>query len=498
MVIHNPFNYSDQCKRPMTIFSGMIVMLLAFHSVLLAQAENWKLPPTSPVNKTLHYPKLANYFHMNMSESHVTFRDERLAQWDVVIFDPDLVVSEKISFSKIRTVNAEVKILCWIPLQGPGSWTSLYNGFKTSWNCKDISGNTLVAPWGVPIANPFADHYGYIHHILDYLKTKGTNYNGVMYDCLWESPWSGADINQDGILNKADQDSLRNAQLFLLKETRKLFPDWIISGNGGRPWGSGCSYYSYSNGCMHENAFGNEFGNSGSTWNYFWQAYKVIGEKSQSPVYHLIIADVRQDRTQGQAENLKELTADDKRRFRLGLIGSMLLDHDYFGFDRGDCLHGQLWWFKEYDVDLGDVADSYKENKYGQGLLSREFENGSIVLNPMDNDAQVAFTDIHIDVSFDIQSKLFRLPAQDARIYMKNGLYLLAVSGHVRANDQSGIEGVTLGGLPGSPVTDSGGYYSAVVSYGWNGTVTPTKAGYTFNPTNRPYDNVTCNQSEQD
>jgi hypothetical protein len=32
---------------------------------------------------------------------------------------------------------------------------------------------------------------------------------------------------------------------------------------------------------------------------------------------------------------------------------ALLLDGGFFGFDRGDCLHGQLWWFDDYDMDLG-------------------------------------------------------------------------------------------------------------------------------------------------
>jgi hypothetical protein len=71
------------------------------------------------------------------------------------------------------------------------------------------------------------------------------------------------------------------------------------------------------------------------------------------------------------------------------------------------------------------------------------------------------------------------------------------ISGYVRTADGSGIEGVVMNGLPGSPSTDSKGYYSATVSYGWSGTVTPTKTGYTFSPTSRSYSNVTGNLSDQ-
>ncbi len=52
-----------------------------------------------------------------------------------------------------------------------------------------------------------------------------------------------------------------------------------------------------------------------------------------------------------------------------------------------------------------------------------------------------------------------------------------------------------MSGLPGNPSTDTNGYYSGAVSYGWSGTVTPTKSGYTFTPSSTSYSNVTSNQT---
>jgi len=46
----------------------------------------------------------------------------------------------------------------------------------------------------------------------------------------------------------------------------------------------------------------------------------------------------------------------------------------------------------------------------------------------------------------------------------------------------TGMAGVEMKGLPGSPYTDQNGYFSATVNYGFSGTVTPTKAGYKFDP----------------
>ena len=61
-----------------------------------------------------------------------------------------------------------------------------------------------------------------------------------------------------------------------------------------------------------------------------------------------------------------------------------------------------------------------------------------------------------------------------------------------------GLDGVTMDGLPGNPVTAGGGLYNATVVYGWGGTVTPTKTGYTFVPASRLHSNVTSDQLNQD
>ena len=74
----------------------------------------------------------------------------------------------------------------------------------------------------------------------------------------------------------------------------------------------------------------------------------------------------------------------------------------------------------------------------------------------------------------------------------------ITFSGYVRDSGGVGISGVVMGGLPNNPVTDANGYYSDAVSYGWTGTATPSKSGYTFTPVSRSYSNVTSNQTGQD
>jgi hypothetical protein len=71
------------------------------------------------------------------------------------------------------------------------------------------------------------------------------------------------------------------------------------------------------------------------------------------------------------------------------------------------------------------------------------------------------------------------------------------ISGTVTDSGGAAMSGVVITGLPGNPMTDSAGNYNPTVSYGWSGTATPTKTGYSFSPASRSYPAVTGNHANQ-
>jgi hypothetical protein len=52
-----------------------------------------------------------------------------------------------------------------------------------------------------------------------------------------------------------------------------------------------------------------------------------------------------------------------------------------------------------------------------------------------------------------------------------------------------------MSGFPSSTITNSNGFYSATVNFGWSGTINPLLTGYIFVPVSYSYINVTSNQS---
>lgn len=71
------------------------------------------------------------------------------------------------------------------------------------------------------------------------------------------------------------------------------------------------------------------------------------------------------------------------------------------------------------------------------------------------------------------------------------------ISGTITEIGAGAVAGVTMNGLPGPPVTDANGFYTATISGGFTGTVTPQLSGYSFSPTSRSYNNVSSDQINQ-
>ena len=299
----------------------------------------------------------------------------------MLILNHDIVQSQQLSLANMRQINPHIKILAWVPLQGPhgGLSPGVPPVGDNDWYARRADGALLVPHWGGHLMNAYTQDYAWPKHVLDYVRreclTPG-GYDGLMMDCLWQSEPDQQDVNRDGVHDQRDTQAWQEGMLYLLRNLREQFPNAILTGNGGGPWSDDCPYYEFANGCMHENALGDQFG--GVEWQNLWDGYRrtIDKVKGREP-FHLMAVDVRADRrTQLQAAWQWRLSDNDRRRARLGLATSLLLDGGYFGFDRGDCLHGQLWWLREYDIDLGAPLRACEPDRYGPGTYTRAVPPG--------------------------------------------------------------------------------------------------------------------------
>jgi parallel beta-helix repeat protein len=91
---------------------------------------------------------------------------------------------------------------------------------------------------------------------------------------------------------------------------------------------------------------------------------------------------------------------------------------------------------------------------------------------------------------------------EDLALFLEEWLFIAqplpSISGRVAGAGQVPVEGVlVVAANGGSDMTDVQGYYQIRVRYNWSGTVIPAKAGYTFQPVQRIYNNVVVNQANQ-
>jgi len=384
------------------------------------------LTETLRVKQADAYPRLANYYMMDWSISYLEAL--ALARWDLIVVDYRNTSASPESIKLIKKLNPNAKILAWI---SAGLCLPGYDLWEESWllhqpddpqNPKppedrritlwtDKTGHTKCVGY-----NPASEWSTYLpDYVHDDLMSSGL-FNGVFYDCAWEMMWpSNIDIDDDGIADSQDvvNREYQKGMVQILKSTRELLgPDAIVFGNPGVEWSSDSPYWDYANGHMQENALGTMSWSS-HDFSRIWDIYQRNMQKpAPPPRMHWIAVDTDQQ----EYNNVKpDLPPADLQRMRFGLAITLLGD-GYFGFDEGDGLHGQLWWFPEYDADLGSAKGTAQMRDDGTWL--REFDNGVVVVNPTDKDSTVEFPTIYKDVSTGISSSHFVVAPEDGRIFL--------------------------------------------------------------------------------
>lgn len=382
----------------------------------------WRAPPAQMV--TRKRPLLVNYHHMALPDGRVSRKEDRLAQWDLLILNHDNVARERLSLAVMRQTHPDIILLAWVPLQAPhdGLSPGVPPRGPRDWYARDTAGEYLSPHWGGHLMNPWLQDYAWPRHVLAYIEKTclgSDGYDGVMLDCLWEDPPGGMDVNGDHRRDDEDIRAWQEGTLWLLRTLRERHPKILIVGNGGGPWSAECPYHRFANGCMHENALGDQFG--GVDWQPLWDGIeRNLARVQPRPALHVLAVDVRASRRdQSAARRLEQLTDEDMRRLRLGLATALLRDEVYFGFDRGDCLHGQLWWFDEYDVDLGEPLAAFERDTPVPGVFQRRFAHGRAIVNPTSEPVSVELSEPLRDVSTGAVARTLVVPPRDARLLVR-------------------------------------------------------------------------------
>jgi hypothetical protein len=346
-----------------------LILVLVLLPVMVSASEN--------------YPKVANYY-LNWFDQR---QYAKLARYDLLILQPEMLTRNRRFFNYYHWTHDGGRILAYLyPASFYRStlfyddWSARAEVLKTindsDWWLRD-SRTAIVSPWtqisAVNITLPAWQDYNLAYLNKTYQLSK--YWDGVFWDLVDAEPSRYStyplDVNADGqteeasVSNQLWQDGLAT----YFHKARRAQPDKVMIINGSSVPG----LQGDINGRMFEH-FPTPWEGDGSwsaTMNQYLYALPV---KNVSPATYVINA---------RYDNKSDKSIYQQMRFALA---STLLGDGYFSFDAGANSHSQMWWFDEYDFDLGR-ATSQPINRTGTtaqaqpGLWSRDFEKGLVLVN---------------------------------------------------------------------------------------------------------------------
>ncbi|HNX11031.1 MAG TPA: putative glycoside hydrolase [bacterium] len=342
-------------------------------------------PTASEADDERLNPKLANYFLRWTIEDYEV---EELARWDLLILDMEVQENSRANLERIRSLNPDIIILAYITSEEANA--DIYNSewqmnatlrkrlvdqVESSYWLKDGSGQRISFWPGTYMFNLSANtgfNQFLPRFVSENIYSTGL-WDGIYYDNLWgDVTWvkGDIDINNDGRTESAAtvNSQWANGVKSMLDLSRRLMGnDVILMGNGLIYDG----YQPYLNGMLMEN-FPSPWENGG-TWSGSMKSYYRIAKYNRTPQLAVI------NSYSGDRNNFQKM--------RFALTSAMLRDGGYFSYDYNNTDHGQLWWYDEYDVDLGRALyPAYnlldRENDtFKPGLWRKDFENGLVLVN---------------------------------------------------------------------------------------------------------------------
>lgn len=336
----------------------------------------WKLFLPLPVSAKDTYPRLANYY-LKYYELVTTEELEQARKWDLLILPNEISLRFPEYISSLKEQGDKIVIAYNTPGMVLHLPHTLYNWVdqRNLWLLGG-SGEKLEVWNNLFTVNATSSEWqdAYVASMGD--KFREAPWDGAFYD-TFESTIDrysndGIDISGDGIV---DPPSLvntrwRQALISILSKTRQSFPDKYIVINGT------------SDGFYQPDVNGRMFESFPAYWEggpSYWQSSMYNYLRRLPPLNRQPNIYVINSNTNGQQG------MDAYQKMRYGLTSTLLGD-GYYSFSYG-LTHEQLWWYDEYDVNLGHADSSYynllkpQSDYIEPGLWRRDFENGISIVN---------------------------------------------------------------------------------------------------------------------
>lgn len=367
-------------RQPLLTITSMLFLLGSF----MLPIQN-----TEAVTLSNSFPRIGN-FYLRSGTDITNQTIPLLARYDLLVLPAETQIQNPNLFSKLRTANPNIIILAYVPSTSFNHYfwkdslhQKLLRGIQNEWWLVSSSG-TRISIWpgteALNLTTPWSNHLA--RYAAEDILTTGL-WDGIMFDeidaCASCKNNGNIDLDRNG---QRDNPSTADSQwqagvVTLLQETRRLAgPNTIILINGN----SAPAYQSYVNGRIFE-SFPTPWEKSG-LWQELMESAKNLFTLVRQPQLFFFDSDTN---NAGQQKH-------NDLRFNLG---SALLAGAFFGYDFGTEDHGQLWWFDEYNVFLGQptgAASNIKnpeQNIFTPSVWRRDFEKGIVLVNSSEQTERV-------------------------------------------------------------------------------------------------------------
>lgn len=330
------------------------------------------------------FPRLSNYF-LSWELSDEQARE--LAKWDLVILDMEHQVKNKKKILKMRELNPKIIILAYIATQEIRSdaqqlsqyiplRAELYQGIQSNWWLKRPDG-AKVSWWpGTEMLNVTdvapkingQNWSGYFStFVTDRILASGL-WDGIFFDNTWNSltgmVGGNLDIDGDGAVETKSEieSAYRRGLALVFGKIRAAGSQYILMGNDG-------DIFTELNGMQLENF---PYARGWSKMLKDYVAFQGVGFPPAFSAFNANTANIG--------------GRDDYQKARYGLTSALLAD-GFYSFDLGDQNHGQIWWYDEYNVFMGEpagqpfLAKNNSRDFNQRGLWRRDFKAGLVLVN---------------------------------------------------------------------------------------------------------------------
>jgi len=347
------------------VFLGLALVVFATHSYLEARPA----------------PLLANYLLGTLPTDQASI--ETLSKFDVLVLSPEQGITRREVINSIKAKNPDVILLAYVPSESWNeAWTrypanTLYKDFRVQddWWLRSSSG-AIISNWpGLKNVNLGQGWSDYMINFVDKNILSQGIWDGVFWDIVNDgishANKGDIDLNRDGVkddLNWANVE-WQKRMVYLLNTSRDRLPVKYLLMNGS----SLSIYQEYMNGRMYE-TFPTPW-EAGGNWSGLMTGLKKNQIANAKPQLYIFNANTNNTGKQS-----------DYKKMRFGLASSLMMDNVYFSFDYGDQDHNQIWWYDEYDVDLGEAVGVASSQNSGAQFVNdvwrRDFANGVVLVNP--------------------------------------------------------------------------------------------------------------------